>query len=107
PKILWQTQETEGQTMTLADIHSKAGRFQRRVRRRNLTEYVASALVVCAFGFQAFTLPSPYERVGSLLVVIGVVYMVWQLRRRAAAAVVPSEPGSVADFHRRELVRQR
>ena len=40
PRNLWQSQEGEDVTITLEEIRLRAARFERRIRRRNLREYV-------------------------------------------------------------------
>lgn len=93
--------------MTIAEVHEKATKFQRRVRVRNWIEYVAAVFVVVAFGSYVFTLPNLLGRVGAALVVAGVLVVVWQLHRRGSArAAPPASVGSLA-LHRAELVRQR
>lgn len=106
-KSLWRNQKTED-TVTLENIHRTAERFQRRIQRALLIEYAATALVVVIFGFYIWALPGPMTKVGSALVIVGVLFAVWQLQRRMAAKRVPDLPGSgVVEFHKQELLKQR
>ena len=45
-QTLWTHQEQETFTMSLAEIHGRARRFQSGIRRRNIVEYAAAALVI-------------------------------------------------------------
>lgn len=92
----------------LPDLHRRASRFERRIRLRNAVEYAAIMLVVAAFGAFAILAPVPLPamRIGAALVVIGALYVAWQLHRRASFR--PPSPGlPLVEHHRRELVRQR
>jgi len=106
-KQLWRSQETQD-TVTLDNIRVKAGAFQKRVRRRNLIEYLAAAIVVPVFGFYVYALPGWMIKTGSALTVLAVLYIVWRLHRSGSAERVPDAGAvSLLDFHRRALVRQR
>ncbi|MEO8113051.1 MAG: hypothetical protein ABI655_01635 [Phenylobacterium sp.] len=106
-KALWRDQQTEMQPMSLELIHARG--FQSGIKRRNLIEDVASVIVVAAFSWYVFALPSPVLKLASVLVIAGVLVVVRQLHRRGSALPLP--PGaSAADslaFHRAQLVRQR
>lgn len=106
-KSLWRNQKTED-TVTLENIHRSAERFQRRIRMALLIEYAATALVVVIFGFYIWAFPGPMMKAGSALVIMGVLFAVWQLQRRMAAKRVPDLSGSgVVEFHKQELLKQR
>lgn len=107
-KTLWKTQNTEG-TVTLANIHDNAAHFERRVRRRNMREYIAAAIAVAVLGLYVWRLPGLLAKAGSALCIAGVLYVVWQLHSRASADASPDDSSAVAlvDFHRRMLIRQR
>src|SRR5665213_1136508 len=107
-KSLWRSQKTE-EIVTLENIHARAGKFQKRVRARNLREYIAAAVVVIGFGAYIWLLPGMLAKTGSALVIAGTLYVVWQLHRRGASQNLPheSEASGFVDFHRRALVRQR
>ena len=108
-KTIWQNQETEGTTVTLEDIHARAATFQKRIRNRNLREYIGSALVIASFAFCAWNMPGWMIKLGSLLVVAGTIFVAWQLHRRGRAAGVPdgATAAGLLAFHREELTRQR
>ena len=95
---LWRNQKTE-ETVTLENIHLTAEKFQGRIRTALLIEYVGSYIWV---------LPGSMVKAGAALIIVGALFMVWQLHRRMAARRVPdlSAPG-LLEFHKRELLRQR
>jgi hypothetical protein len=105
----WQASVAEAPLPPLADLRKDADRFYRRIRRRNRVEYAAAAFVVLCFGAYCVLLPSPIARAGAFLVVLGTLFTVWQLERRASAIAVPSvETALPLLAHQRvQLVRQR
>jgi hypothetical protein len=105
----WQASVDEAPLPVLADLRSSADLFYRRIRLRNRVEYGAAALVILCFGAYCFLLPSPIARIGAFLVVLGTLYVVWQLHRRASAiAPPPAEAALPLIAHQRaQLVRQR
>jgi hypothetical protein len=107
---LWTQQTQEPFTMSLADVHLHAQRFQSRVRLRNTMEYVAAAFVVVFFGWTAATVPEPIVQIGAGLIMAGALYVCWklyQLGRAATRSEMEAGAQSWAAFHRAELVRQR
>ncbi|MGD9815291.1 MAG: hypothetical protein AB7Q23_08805 [Hyphomonadaceae bacterium] len=105
-QTLWKSQPEEPFTMSLAEVRTRAERFQSRVRRRNWIEYGASVFVVVAFGFMAAANPAPLVKLGALLIIAATLYVCWKLATMARAAA-KDEAQSWADFHRAELIRQR
>jgi|CXWL01.1.fsa_nt_gi hypothetical protein len=107
---LWTQQTQEPFTMSLADIHLHAQRFQSRIRTRNMIEYLAAAIVVVFFGWTAATIPDPIVQIGAGLSALGAFYVCWQLYRLGRAATrgeLDAGAQSWAAFHRAELTRQR
>lgn len=102
-KKLWRDQPAEMPPMTLELIHARG--FQSHIRRRNLIEYVACAVVVCVFSTYVIVLPDPILKIASALIAFGTLIVPYQLHRRASARTAPATD-SLA-FHRAELVRQR
>jgi hypothetical protein len=105
----WQASVSEAPLPPLADLRTGADLFYRRIRGRNRVEYGAALLVILCFGAYCFLLPSPIARIGAFLVVLGTLFVVWQLDRRASAiAVPPAEAALPLIAHQRaQLVRQR
>lgn len=110
-KNMWRSAPAAGDAAPLqeAELARRAGRFQRRIARRNALEYAAALLVCAGFGFYLWAFPDPLMRAGSVLSILGTLAVVWQLRRRASSRPLPGADSALPsrDFHRAELVRQR
>jgi hypothetical protein len=104
-KDIWTTQETEEFSMSLSEIHDQAEKIRGRIQGRNKRELISSIFVLVVFGFYVVTLPGLLVKIGSALVMVGVLVMLWQLERRTAP---PSDMGSdCVAYYREELIRQR
>jgi hypothetical protein len=108
-KTIWQNQNPEATHMSIDEIRIKARNFERKIRRRNLREYVAAALIAAAFTFFAWHSPWRIVRVGHALVAAGALYLGYQLYRKASSKTVPAELGAMGclDFHLKQLERER
>ncbi len=107
-KALWRDQATEDSSVTLDNIRKHAETFQRKIRRRNLREIFAAAAVILLFGWYTWIFPGWMIKTGSMLTILGTMWIVRQLHRRASAAALPESSGiALIEFHRQELVRQR
>jgi hypothetical protein len=106
---LWQGQPLENTPMLLDEIRARASRFERRISRRNLREFLAGVFVVIVYAGYIWKLPQPLVRIGSAMIIVGVLFVMWQLYRRGRASRLPADLGAMAslDFHRRQLVQQR
>ena len=106
---VWQNQPVENTPMPLEEIRRKARQFEKRINRRNLREYIGAAIGIAAYTFYIFKFHSLVIRAGSVLVIAGVLYVVFQLYKRASPGQLPADLALTAslEFHRRELVRQR
>lgn len=104
---LWTQQPQEPFTMTAAELRQRAGHFQKTIRRRNITEYAAAALVIGIFGWMAVLIPEPVVKAGAVLIALGALYVCWKLHTLAGAASSADTAVPMADFHRAELLRQR
>jgi uncharacterized membrane protein YfcA len=109
PKTVWQNQRLEATQMSIDEIRSKARSFERKIRRRNLREYVAAALIAAAFGFFAWHFPLPVMRVGFIAVAVGALCFAFELHRRGSSQTEPKDLGTTAslDFYIGQLERQR
>lgn len=105
-KDLWQQQPVEYDAMTLEHIRGKATAFQKKIRRRNLVEYVAMGLVMLGFSPLLLRTEAWMMQVGGALMILATLYIGWQLHRRGSARTAPESGAALADFHRSELVRQ-
>jgi hypothetical protein len=106
---LWQAQPLENIATALEDLRARASRFERRISRRNLREYVGGLIGVAVYAYYIWRFPNPLMRVGSAMIIAGVLFVLWRLYRHGRAAALPQDLGLSAslEFHRRQLVRQR
>jgi hypothetical protein len=107
PQGLWQSQKKEYDPMTLADIHMKAQKFDRRIQGRNAREYIACGVVMVGFAPAIFIHDHWLMKVGAVLIILATAFIAWQLHRRASTdgSVAPGE--TLVDAYRRQLIRQR
>ena len=118
---LWQSQTPSGPAISLDEIRQKAQRFERKVARRNLREYVAAAVVVAGFGVVMWVVPvarfgvvmwvvpSATVRVGAGLLIAAAIAVAYMLHLWGTATTLPSDLAlrSALEFHRAQLERQR
>src|SRR5437870_5229342 len=104
---VWQSQPVENIAMPIEEIRRRARQFERRIRNRNLREYVAGAAGIVIFTVYIFIFPQ--VRIGSALIIAGMLCILFQIYKRATPGTLPADLGltSSLQFHRRELVRQR
>lgn len=109
PIRAWQSQDSQTTVPKPEEVRMHADQFYRRVRRRNLIEYIACIFVVAIFSAYVVMLPVLAARVGAAMIVIGTLFVAWQLHRRASATPPPEAAGEVPLLiHQREqLARQR
>lgn len=106
---LWQSQPNEPLSFSAEEIRRASGKFARRISRRNLREYAAGALVIPAFIYFLIHFDVFLLRLGSALIIAGVLVVLAQIHKRASAKTLPQEidAKSCIEFHRSELARQR
>ena len=103
---------------SIEQLRAKGDAFERKIRRRNIREYVAGLIAMLYFGWISLFGPLPWTpavippnliRLGAGLIMLGIVIAMWQLHRRTSLLASPAESGltSVLDHQRRQLVRQR
>ncbi|QNO26829.1 hypothetical protein EEB18_019230 [Sphingopyxis sp. OPL5] len=103
---LWQGGDAALAPLPLDEIKRRAARFGDIVRRRNRREYIAAAIVLAGFSLYAIILPGALLKIGSLLVIAGVLVVVWQLARRTSRPDPDAEAADVRAFYRARLVRE-
>ena len=108
-QVLWADQPKEDFVMSLTDIRARSSKLQSIVRRRNVVEYAAGALVIAVFGIVAFVMPGVLAKIGCGLIAAGTAYVMWRLHvlARAATRDEMSAAESLSQFYRHELARQR
>ncbi len=80
--------------MTLADIHMKASKFEKRIGARNAREYVACGLTIVGFAPALLLGPNWMLHVGGGLVILATLYVAWQLHRRGSSEATPAVIGA-------------
>jgi hypothetical protein len=106
---LWQDQPAQIGALSTEELRHGSRRLVRIVGRRNRREYVAAVIVALVFGPMAWFAPLTLIRVGSVLTLAAVMFVVYHLHRYGAAQAMPAEMAltSCLAFHRHELERQR
>jgi hypothetical protein len=105
----WQAQGSGAAPLPLEELRRKGEHFRSAIARRNRREFIAIALMIPYFGYFAWTVHPLLMRVGNGLIVAALFYIAYQLHRRTAITVDPSEASrqTCLAYHRAELVRQR
>lgn len=108
---LWQSMPAPQITISVEEMRERASSFERKVRRRNMIEYVAAGIVIVMFAWYA-TWPAPATPlwpIANIMIIIGTLVVVWNLHRIARASATPASGPveTLLDFHRAGLVRQR
>ena len=109
PQQIWQCQPVEGIKMSTEALRQRSGKFEKRIRLRNIREYVASLVAALAFGYFFVTTHAVLFRVAYVLFIAGLGWVVFQLHRRGSARSMPAAMGTSTclQFFRAELERQR
>ncbi len=94
---------------SVEELRAKTAKFQRRIGRRNVREYVAALLVIVFFGVACWKTPEIVPRLAYASIVVAMMFYAWYLRRWGSATPAPADMGSAASirFYRNELARQR
>ncbi|HEX5007150.1 MAG TPA: hypothetical protein VFV70_08565 [Hyphomonadaceae bacterium] len=109
-RSLWQSMPTEPVVITPYEMRMRAALFEGRIRRRNRVEYIACAIVIAVFCWYAtFRFSTILWPIANLMIAAATIYVGISLHRKGKAAATPDSGtvGSLVEFHRRELVRQR
>jgi hypothetical protein len=108
-KSLWKSQPLDAETVSLDAIRGAAKGLNATILRRNRQEVFAGYLVVLIFGVFAWLQETTTMRAGCVLIILGTLVMLYQLRKRAAIGTLPTQDvaGTYVNYFRAELVRQR
>lgn len=107
---LWHAQALPPLDLSADELRRRTSALHSRVARRNRVEYLAGGLfVIPVYAFYIWLFPFWLTKLGALLVVLGTLVVLQQLRRRASSRALPPEAlgQDWAAFHRAELLRQR
>jgi hypothetical protein len=107
-KEIWQCQPVEGIKMSTEEIRRQATKFERKIRWRNVREYVAAAIAAAMFVSFLIKSHDVLFQVACAMLIAGLAYMAYQLHRRTSPRSMPAELGATnsLQFHRTELERQ-
>lgn len=108
-QALWAEQTVLPVEVDMTRIEDEATKFERAVRRRNVVELGAGAIVAVVFGAYAWWFEHPLARAGAIGVVAGVGVVAAVTLRYARAPSLPpaDEPtGTFLEHYRAELLRQ-
>jgi hypothetical protein len=86
----------------LAMVIEKTRAFDKRIRVRNTTEYLATAVVVLVFARLAWKAPSAMEQTGLAIVAAGGVWIAFYILRFGTALKQP-DPGANLTAYRKSL----
>jgi hypothetical protein len=109
----WQNQKVEPFRMSPGEIRKKIGQFDKKIRRRNFIVFAVCFFEIACFSCFYFIFPNLIQRIGALLTVLGMGYLVYQVRlnqlQKREAGITVAKVGKEAsvDFYRAELQRQR
>src|SRR5450755_2172561 len=88
---VWKSQPVGSIEISLAEIHRKASRFEKRISRRNLREYVAGVIVIVFFGYYISIFHSALTRAGCGLVIAGALFIGLTLHKRGPSKAIPAD----------------
>lgn len=106
---LWQDQPVEGIKMSIEEIHRRSGKFERRIRWRNIREYVASLIAVALFAYFFATSNDALSRVTFGLFIAAMLWIVAALHWKGSSKKLPQGVDTLTGLrlYRTELERQR
>jgi hypothetical protein len=109
PRGLWQNQEVEEMKISVEELRAKAAKFQRRMRMRNIREYIAALVVIGIFTLFFVKMTDTIPRIGFAMIIAGSIYYMFHLWKWGSSKSVPAEMGRADCLHyyRDELARQR
>ena len=105
---LWKTQPVDpaakGEEMRKI-ILNKTEKFDRTIRRRNVREMIAAAVVAVAFAGVAWAQRNAIERAGSIILVAGALWIIYYMWRYGAEPPDPNPDQTLAGYQQ-ALVRK-
>ena len=109
PQQVWQSQPVEGTKMSVEAIRLRAGKFERRIARRNLRESIIALGVIALFSYYLATSGEWIYRITWGLFILGMASTIINLYRKGSPRRMHSAMGSASclEFFRSELERQR
>jgi hypothetical protein len=109
-KTLWQTQALEAPRISLELVRHHVDKLNGDLREQKILMYFGIAIMACLLPFGFFKDPtSNVLRVGSILAIIGAIYLTIEMRRRGSQLDSSVDGGilQTLDAYRAELERRR
>jgi hypothetical protein len=106
---LWSNQMIDEMKPSTESIQSSARKFERKIRRRNLLEWLAGLVVILAFAGIGITQENLLGRLGALEIIVATIYISFRLFRDGRTQYTLDPTMSTVDYlkvHRSELLRQ-
>ena len=105
---LWQSQPVEVTKMSVEELRKRAGKFERRIRWRNIREYAASLMAAGLMGYFYIGAEDTASRVTFALFIAAMLWIVIALYRTGSAKRTPLDQDTLTtqQFYRAELERQ-
>src|SRR5215469_3963966 len=105
PQEIWQSQPVEGMKMSAEAIRLRAGKFERKISRRNLREMIAAVFVIGMFSYFFATMPEISYRITWALFIAGTIWVMIVLHLKGRPKTLPAVMGSSSslEFFRSEL----
>lgn len=107
---LWQSNEPEkkmSNVISVSEIRERSSAFERKMRFRNIREYVAAAIVCVAFGWRAFHAHSWLEAASCVELVGAAIWITSALLKGGAQDPGPNATlKQLLQFHRSQMDRQ-
>jgi hypothetical protein len=106
---IWQSQPVEGIKMSVDEIRRRAGKFERRIVRRNRREIIGCLIASGLFAYFLATTHGVLFRFAYGFFIAAMMWIAVQLQRKGSVSSLPLALGasSSLQFFRSELERQR
>jgi hypothetical protein len=106
-RAAWRSGSEESYIVSVEELRARAKELSTSVRRRNLAEYCAGAVVAVIDAYYFFHFGSLLARAGSALMLAAIAWILWHLHHYGSAGSMPSQSRPSLDFLTGELIRQR
>jgi hypothetical protein len=111
----WKAQDTQAVKLSVEELRAKAREYSNKVRFLNLVTYVGYAVMAGVYVWlmwhpRGTAAASPnVARVSMSLVIAGICYTVYRLRKQFSAMPIPADSlfSDCLDFYRNQLARRR
>uniref|UniRef100_A0A7V4XRT1 Uncharacterized protein n=1 Tax=Acidobacterium capsulatum TaxID=33075 RepID=A0A7V4XRT1_9BACT len=106
-RAAWRSGSEESYIVSVEELRARAKQLSTSVRRRNLAEYCAAAVVAVIDGYYFVHFGGLLARAGSALMLAAIAWIVWHLHQHGSTGSMPAQAQRSLDFLTGELIRQR